>query len=354
MKGYYVLATLLVCGLTACSGDIEPGRSETAPVDISGLSTATVATSLLAGSEVFVGTVESADRGVLTARVDGRVRRILVKEGDAVKAGELLLTIEDNVAGDRLAEAEGGRQSAEAQFQLAEKTWKRYQQLFEKEAVTPQEMDQVSANLEMARQQLRSAEAGVSAARTALSHSQVTAPYDARVVRQEVREGSTVMPGAALISLDRAGRRQVRADISESWAGKIKPGLLLTVEIPALDKRYSAPVAEVLPATDPRSRSFQITLDLPADPDLSSGLYARVLVGEPDVPALLVPVTAVINRGQLHGLYTVDAENILHYRLVRLGRSHGDQVEILAGIDPGERYVVAGAERAVNGAHLKE
>jgi len=349
-----LLVALTLFSLAGCGGDIEPGRSEGTPVTLSGLTTATVATSLLAGSEVFVGTVESADRGVLTARIDGRVRRILVNEGDAVKAGELLLTIEDNVAGDRLAEAEGNRQSAEAHFQLAEKTWNRYQQLFAKEAVTPQEMDRVSADLEMARQQLKAAEAGVSAARTALSHTQVTAPYAAKVVRKEVREGSTVLPGAPLLSLDRAGRRQVRADVSEAWAGRVKPGQALTVEIPALNKRYDVRVAEVLPATDPRSRSFQITLDLPADPDLSAGLFARVFVGEPQVPTLLVPVTALVNRGQLHGLYIVDGENILHYRLVRIGRQHGEQVEILAGLEAGERYVVSGAERAVNGARLKE
>lgn len=349
-----LIMAMLPLGLSGCGDSIEPGRSAGEPQTVQGLTTAEVSASLLAGAEVFVGTVESADRGVLTARIDGRVQRILVNEGDAVKAGELLLSIEDNIAADRLAEAEGNRQSAEARFQLAEKTWKRYQQLFAKEAVTPQEMDRVNADLEMARQQLKSAEAGVSAARTALSHTRVTAPYAAKVVRKEVREGSTVLPGAPLLTLDRAGRRQVRADISEAWAGRIQPGLALTVEIPALNKRYDARVAEVLPATNPKSRSFQITLDLPTDPDLSAGLFARVFVGEPEVPTLLVPVTALVNRGQLHGIYTVDAEGIMHYRLVRIGRQHGEQVEILAGLEAGERYVVAGAERAVNGARLEE
>jgi len=354
MRKVLWMVALVLVGLYGCSGDIEPGRREGEPQTIKGLTTAEVAASLLAGSEVFVGTVESADRGMLTARIDGRVQRILVNEGDTVASGELLLTIEDNVAGDRLDEAEGNRQSAEARFQLAEKTWNRYQQLFAKEAVTPQEMDRVNADLEMARQQLKAAEAGVSAARTALSYTRVTAPYAAKVVRKEVREGSTVLPGTPLLALDRAGRRQVRADISEAWAGKIKPGMPLTVDIPALNKRYDARVSEVLPASDPRSRSFQITLDLPADPDLSAGLFARVFVGEPEVPTLLVPTTALVNRGQLHGIYTVDTDNILHYRLVRIGRQHGDQVEILAGLEAGESYVVAGAERAVNGARLEE
>ena len=84
-----------------------------------------------------------------------------------------------------------------------------------------------------------------------------------RVVRKEVREGSTVMPGTPLLVLDRSGKPQVRAEIGEAWAGKIEPGQALTVEIPALEKRFTAKVADVLPAADPRSRSFQITLELP-------------------------------------------------------------------------------------------
>jgi len=345
-----VLAVALLAG---CSGEIEPGRSVGEQPVVSGLTVATAEASLLAGAEVFVGTVESSARGMLTSRTDGRVKRIAVNEGEKVAQGALLVTIEDNVAGDRLTEAEGGYQAAQAHAELAEKTYARYEKLFAQQAVTPQEMDRVAAELEMARQQLRSAEAAMSAARTAASYSRVVAPYPARVVRKEVREGSTVMPGTPLLVLDRSGKPQVRAEIGEAWAGKIEPGQALTVEIPALEKRFTAKVADVLPAADPRSRSFQITLELPDVPDLKAGLYARVHVGQPELPTVLVPRRAVIERGQLHGVFVVDAQNTLRYRLVRLGRSHDDQVEILAGLSPGMRYVASGTEHAVNGARLE-
>lgn len=339
--------------LAGCGGEIEPGRSPGEQPVVHGVTIATAEASLLAGAEVFVGTVESSARGVLTSRIDGRVKRIAVSEGESVRQGALLVTIEDNVAGDRLTEAEGAFQAAQARAELAEKTFARYEKLFAQQAVTPQEMDRVSAELEMARQQLRSAEAAMSAARTAESYSRVVAPYPARVVRKEVREGSTVMPGTPLLVLDRSGKPQVRAEIGEAWAGKIAPGQPLTVEIPALEKRLVAKVAEVLPASDPRSRSFQITLELPDDPDLKAGLYARVHVGQPELPTVLVPRSAVIERGQLHGVFVADEQNTLHYRLVRLGRTHDDQVEILAGLSPGMRYVAAGTEHALNGARLE-
>ena len=357
MKTRVLLAVILSLALNlvaGCGGEIEPGRTTSDPPVVSGLEIATAEASLLAGAEIFVGTVESSARGMITSRIDGRVKRIAVSEGERIKAGTLLVTIEDNVAGDRLAEAEGARQAAEARTALAQKTFERYQSLFSQQAVTPQEMDRVSAELEMSRQQLRSAEAAVSAARTAASYSRVVAPYAGQVVRKEVREGSTVMPGTPLLVLDRAGKLQVRAEIGETWAGKIETGQKLSVELPAIEKRLTATVADVLPASDPRSRSFQITLDLPEDADIKAGLYARVFVGQPEVPTVLVPQRAVVERGQLHGVFIVDEQNMLRYRLVRPGRLHDDKIELLSGLEPGMRYVSQGVERAINGAVLGE
>ena len=340
--------------LAGCGGEIEPGRTVGEAPKASNLTVATAEASLLAGAEMFVGTVESSARGMMTSRIDGRVKRIAVSEGQSVAQGALLVTIEDNVAGDRLAEAEGARQAAEARASLADKTFERYQNLFAQQAVTPQEMDRVSAELEMARQQLRSAEASVSAARTAASYSRVVAPYAGRVVRKEVREGSTVMPGTPLVVLDRAGKLQVRAEIGDAWASKIQTGQSLSVELPALEKRRAAKVDDGLPASDPRSRSFQIVLDLPEDAEIRAGLYARVYVGQPEVPTVLVPRTAVVQRGQLYGVFVVDEQNTLRYRLVRPGRVHDDKIELLAGLSPGMRYVTAGVDQAVNGAVLED
>ena len=345
-----------LCGLllTGCGSEIDPGRAEESPPTVRGVTVAVAEASLLAGAEVFVGTVGSTARGVIPPRIDGRIKRIAVDEGERVAKGALLVTIEDNVAGDRLAEAEGAREAAAARAELAEKTFARYQQLFAQQAVTPQEMDRVTAELEMSRQQLRSAEASVSAARTAASYSRVLAPYDGQLVRKEVREGSTVMPGTPLLVLDRAGKLQVRAEIGDSWAGRIEVGQQLGLELPAIEKRLTATVSEVLPASDPRSRSFQIILDIPEEGAIRSGLYARVYVGQPEVPTVLVPRSAVVERGQLHGIYIVDAQNILRYRLVRPGRVHDARVELLAGLSPGTRYVAAGVEKAVNGAVLED
>jgi len=352
--------------LSGCGGDIEPGTTPAAVPVIKDLPLVTVAASPLPGTDVFVGTVESPDRGILSARIAGRVARGAVRAGDAVKQGDLLVLIAENEAGDRLreaeaalAEAKGHQASAEARMDLAEKTFRRYQKLFANEAVTPQEMDRVTAEKEMALQGLASARAAMQRAQGARdaallvsSHSKVLAPYEARVVMKSVEEGSTVMPGTPLLTLDRQGPWRVRAEVPESFSGRIAPDDRINVEIPALSKALVGTVSEIEPAADPRSRTFQIKIELGSDASLSAGLFARIATSFEKRETILIPSSALVTRGQLTGVYVV-TERTLHYRLVKTGRLVGDQVEILSGLKTGETIVASGVERARNGARVE-
>ncbi len=356
----------LLLALAACGGDIEPGSRPGDHPAIAGLQIAEIDASSLPSSTAYTGTVESRDRGILAARTDGRVTRIAVHEGEQVQAGDLLLTIADNQAADRLREADaalaGARNrlaAAAARAQLAQKTYERYQRLFANEAVTPQEMDRVTAEVEEARQQVAAAEAAVTgaesnrgAARTALAYSRVTAPYAARVVRRQVEEGSTVQPGTPLLVVDRSGGVQVNAALPEAMAGQVTVGEPVQVEIPALGQTFSGAVAEVQSAADPRSRTFEIKVDLPETARVSPGLFARVVFAGGKQPMLLLPVSAVVERGQLTGVYLVQ-DGILHYRLIKTGRQIDGQFEILSGLAPGDRVVVEGVERARSGARVE-
>jgi RND family efflux transporter MFP subunit len=306
----------------------------------------------LPGAQFFVGTVESLDRGQLAARIDGRVDSLRVKAGERVAAGTLLLTITDTPAGGRLAETESARRGAAAQLQLAEQTLARYRQLQASEAVTPQEFDRVASAAETARNALQAAEAAVAQARTVAGYTRVTAPYAARIARVEVEVGSTVLPGTPLLVLDRTGGWQARLDCPETLSGRMLPGTVLQIEVPAIGRTFPATVAEAQPATDPGSRSFQVKATLPDDPALAAGLFARASHATAVSDTLLLPATALVTRGQLTGVYVVE-EGRLHLRLVKTGRRVDGRFEVLAGLSPGEQVVTSGVERAVNGARVE-
>jgi RND family efflux transporter MFP subunit len=348
-----LLPLLMTFLLAACGGKIEPGQTETERQSIAGLQLEVVAAQAVPGQDLFIGSIESADRGVLAARIDGRIGQLAVKIGDPVKAGQLLLTIEENTGNDRLAETRGSREAAAARLDLAEKTYARYEKLAQAEAVTPLEMDRVTAEREQARQTLQAASAGVAQARTGAAYNRVTAPYAGKIAEQLVERGSTVMPGTPLLVIERSDSLQARITLPESLVGQIPLGEELQLEIPALQRTVSGIVTEVQPSSDPTTRSFTVKLSLPSDAALAPGLFLRAKRQAATGSALLVPVSALVHRGQLTGLFVVESQ-ILHFRLVKVGPQLGDKVEILSGLTAGETIVTGAVEKARSGARVEE
>ena len=351
-KTIKLLPILMSFLLAACGDKIEPGQTEAERQSITGLHFEKVAAQNVPGQDLFVGTIESSDRGILAARIDGRVGRLAVKVGDPVKAGQLLLTIEQNTGNDRLAEAQGSREAAAARLDLAEKTYQRYQQLAKAEAVTPQELDRVTAEREQARQNLQAASAGVAQARTGAAYNRITAPYAGIIAQQLVERGSTVMPGTPLLVIERSGIPQARIAVPESLVGQMALGEELQLEIPALQRTISGSVTEIQPASDPATRSFAVKLSLPSDAALTPGLFLRAKRQAATGSALLIPLAALVHRGQLTGVYVVEA-NILRFRLVKIGPRLGDKVEILSGLSAGETIVSSDVQKARSGARVE-
>nr|NIR25636.1 efflux RND transporter periplasmic adaptor subunit [Gammaproteobacteria bacterium] len=112
-------------------------------------------------------------------------------------------------------------------------------------------------------------------------------------------------------------------------------------------------VSEVVPKVQPDTRTFLVKVDI-THPTLRSGLYGKVrfIIGRK--PAILVPRSSVVLKGQLVGVYAVNDDNIVTYRLARTGRQYDDKVEVISGLNSGDRIIVDGIENAVDGGILKE
>jgi RND family efflux transporter MFP subunit len=161
-----------------------------------------------------------------------------------------------------------------------------------------------------------------------------------------------VLPGTPLLELDRAGLRQIRAAVPEKFFGRLAVGDLVAVEVPALEQTFKARITELQAAADPTSRTFLIKAVPDPAVELEPGLFARVWLASEPRPTLLVPASAIAERGQLTGVFVFEEER-LRWRLVRTGRRVGERVEILAGLHPGERIVTDGVDRARDGARVE-
>ena len=140
--------------------------------------------------------------------------------------------------------------------------------------------------------------------------------------------------------------------VAEKYAGSISIGLQVIVERANPEKRLSGKIIEVVQAIDPQSRKFRITIAV-SDTDLLPGTFVTVRIPVGERRALLVPNTALLKKGQLTGVYTVDEQDIITYRLVRVGKHLNDTIEILSGLKEGEEIIVEGIERAVDGGRLQ-
>ena len=109
---------------------------------------------------------------------------------------------------------------------------------------------------------------------------------------------------------------------------------------------------QIVPAADPASRSFLVKVELPAETRLRSGFFGRARFPRGEGSALLIPRTSLVERGQLQGVYVLDANQIAGLRYVTLGRSTGDQVEVLSGLQAGEKLVAAPGDRELGGKRI--
>lgn len=168
------------------------------------------------------------------------------------------------------------------------------------------------------------------------------------MVAKPAEVGIVAAPGVALVTLEEE-RYRLEAAVPESAIGRIRIGQGAAVQIDALDRERDGVVVEVVPAADPATRTVLVKVELPAAPRLRSGLCgrARFAVGERTV--LTVPRAALVERGQLQGVFVVDPARRARLRLVKTGRALGERVEILSGLGDGERVVVEGLPGLADG-----
>jgi membrane fusion protein, multidrug efflux system len=353
----FAAAAILVasCGVETTRGTIP---TVTAPVEV-------VRSGVLPESRITAGTVRSATVSPIASRVMGNVTRVLVTEGQHVRAGDLLVEIDDREGRARTEQATAGSSEvdeaiagataavsgAEANAALAEATYKRYAALRARASVSAQEFDEVAARKAGAGAQLDQAKrgrdalvarrsqahAGLSVAETFLSYSRVRSPISGIVTARMVDPGAQAAPGMPLVTVEDDSQYRVQTTVDEELAGSIHAGDAVTIE--GGPKPLSARITNVVPAVDPGTRSALVKIDLPRNSGLRSGAFVRVAFTVGSRNGLTVPATAITQRGQLASVFVVGKDEIARMRLVTLGERQGLRIEVLSGIDPGETIV---------------
>lgn len=315
-----------------------------------------------------VGTVRAAETSQLASQMMGTIVSVSAHEGDHVRRGQVLAVLDAAQPAAALDRATAGATAAdkelvaaESDLRLADATLKRYQGLFERKSVSPQEFDEVQSRFAAAQARRdavlagrSSAQAAVAQARTGMDYTRIRAPFDGVVVAKLADAGSLASPGMPLFVVENPTRFRLEATIDESDLGLVRLGEAVPVAIDALSGgNVEARVSQIVPAADPSSRTFLVKLDLPARPDLRSGLFGRAHFRRGQRDTLTIPNSALVQRGQLQGVYVVGPDQVANLRFVTVGKPSGAGLEVLAGLDPGERLVADAAGRDLAGRKIE-
>ncbi len=377
MRWLLIFLFAMALAMAACGGKSpdQPGAAET----VSGVQVAALrAESIPAGASV-PGVVRSAKTAEVAARMMGTVTQVAVKAGDRVTAGQLLAQIDDREAAARRSAAQAAAQeavtareqaahalaAAESQAAVAKKTYDRFVYLREQKSVSPQEFDEVegkhraaAAGVEQARARQQQAAAGsaraqseLSAAEAVAGYTRVAAPFTGVVVKRMAEPGQMAGQGQPLFIVEEAGRFEFEATIDASGAAqKIRRGTKALVRVDSLDGReWEATVTEMEAGADAATQTLRVKLALPAGEGLQSGLFGHATFCCEERKALVAPRTALVERGQLTGIYVVDPQGIARLRVVTPGRTFGEMVEILSGASEGDRIVIHPQGRPLEG-----
>lgn len=340
---------ILGCLTSGCQG--KPEKEAAARRQVSGITTVPVSWSTVDEVYQATGTVRSDSVSIVASRAMGMVTSLFVREGDSVKAGQILLTIDDRDALSRAHAAQMAVESAAQNKSLAESTWQRYKNLYDDNALARQEMDQVETQKKIAQSEYQRAAALAREANAHLSFTRVTAPVSGRVTEKRIDAGSMVSPGLPLFVIEAAGGSYIESAVDAGWGDKIKPGLAVEALVETINQPITGTIREVFPAVDHLSRTFTIKVGL-ADVRPRSGLFARIKIPVGKKQAIIIPNQAIVRKGQLTGVYVVESDNIIIYRLIRAGAANGSQTEILSGLAENERIIVSGVERVADGDQL--
>jgi len=342
------------------------------------------------------GNVEAYETSEIGFQVAGRVKRVLVEEGQAVAAGQVLAELDpvdyrlgaeiaDNEAAAARAMAEKARagarrqelEQAKAAFEQAEDEYRRMKVLYERKSLAPNDFKKIETHWRVARERYeealegarredreaaeakaRQAEANARLNRKRLEDTQLRAPVAGVVARRLADTGEMIAAGMPVVVLMRLNPARVRVGVPEAEIGKVKTGQRARVRIPSMGGReFPARVELVGFAAEPQSRTFPVRLLAPNPAlELRAGMIAEAEIdSDARVEVRTVPADAVWRdpQGVTHVYVYSPGKGRVYARRVRTGRGAGREVEIVEGLEADDLVVVGGQHKVKDGVRVE-
>jgi len=385
-RGGLLVFVLLIVIAGATGGWFYSQRAQAATVKV-GTVTASTGAGASAGAVLNAsGYVTARRRATVSSKVTGKVLEVFIEEGKSVKKGQVLARLDDSqlraamaVAQAQLATARHAAAEDEARLREAERQYNRLSQLVQEKVVGRAEVDtaqsaveSLTARIALARQQVEVAQSQVAALEVDLADMQVRAPFDGVAISKDAQPGEMISPISAGGGFTRTGictivdmtSLEIEVDVSESYINRVKPNQPVEAILDAYpDWRIPAHVITTVPTADRQKATVRVRIGFEElEPRILPDMGVKVSffnerqpenAAAPPKPRLLAPKSAVRTDGNQSIVFVVRDERA-ERRAVTVGATEGDQVEIVSGVNAGERIVVDGVATLSDGARVKE
>ncbi|APZ45350.1 efflux transporter periplasmic adaptor subunit [Polaribacter reichenbachii] len=356
MKKYIYIITLLSASIfiTSCGSEDKKAGTDNSPA------IKVVVNKIKANSNnpflSVSGKIQATNSADLSTRIMGFVTKVHVNVGDKVRKGQLLVSINNTDLQAKKAQVNAGITQAQTAFTNAEKNYNRFKNLMASNSISQKEMDDMTANYQMAKAGLESAKQMKNEINAQFTYSNITAPFSGVITSKNIEEGDMANPGMPLISLETPNNFEVIAMVPETEISQIKKGTNVNVLVKAIGKTVQGKVSEVSSSAKNTGGQFLVKITLAkTDDSILSGMFATVqfpLERKSASSMVLIPTEALVKNGQLSGVYTVSTSNTALLRWLRLGRTYGDKVEVLSGLNADEAYIFSAEGKLYNGAKV--
>ena len=330
------------------------------------------------------GYVTPRRRATVAAKITGRVTGVFFDEGNNVKEGQLLATLDDSDVQKSLTAAKADKESAAAgivdqqvQLRLAEIQLKRTQGLVDAKVQTEEALDNAKATVDslkakiaLTKQQVVGAEARIAEAQQAVDNCTIRAPFAGRIVSKDAQIGEMVSPISAGGGFTRTGiativdmkSNEIEVDVNEAYIAKVKERQKVEAKLDAYPEekdKYSAHVRTVIPSADRQKATVKVRISFDKlDDKILPDMGVKVAFLEDEAPKkkdpnavvakAIIPLSAVHKEGDSRYVLLVKNEAV-ERRGVTLGMERGTDVDVLAGVNPGDSLVVKGPENLKDG-----
>lgn len=304
------------------------------------------------------GEVTAKQTANISTRMMGYVTKIYVKPGDKVASGQLLVSISNDDILAKKAQVQAMITEAEAAAKNAQRDYERFKTLRNQNSVSDKELENVAlqntsmnAKVQMARQQMNEVNA-------MLSYTNIRAPFSGVVTQKMMDEGSMANPGMPILTIEQNGELQVTASIPENYIQYVKVGDVAKMELKSLGITIDGKVSELSPSAfrTGGQYSMKLAIDTKDKENIRPGMYVNILIanktGENITSKIMLDKSSIVYRDQLTGVYVIDAQSQANLRWIRLGKTIGNQVEVLSGLSQNDKIVSKAEGKLYNGVKV--